>query len=150
MCESLGRILTGAPQRLDLGLDGVIVALQLIEMSESGRDFLRDAARCVGIDLLAQSTHACATWQQQTPGVGSLVAREQAQQGALARAVRAHEADPVARAHVERHAFEQRATGNLPGDVFGPQQHGGNLANGSSRLAGARPMEPLDHEAVTE
>ena len=91
-----------------------------------------------------------------TPGrqglgaVGRLVAREQAQQGAFARAVRTHEADPVARAHVDRHAFEQRATGNLPGDVFGSQQHGGNLANGSSRLAGARPMEPLDHEDVTE
>jgi hypothetical protein len=38
----------------------------------------------------------------------------------------------------------------LPRDVLGPQQHGGNLANGWSSLAGARPMDLLDHEAVTE
>ncbi len=150
MGEGFGGILSGPAQRLDLDLDGVIGALQLVEMGEGGRDFLPDAARGVGVDFLAQATHADATRQQQTAGVGGLVAREQTQQGALSRAVRTHDADPVARAHVERHRFEQRATGNLPRDVLGPQQHGGNLANGSSSLAGARPMDPLDHEAVTE
>ena len=99
---------------------GLGISLFAGELEGRLDDLLRDAARGVGVDLLAQAAHAGPARRQQTAGVGCFVAREQAQEGALARAICAHETDPIACTHVDRHALEQRAASNLPRDILGP------------------------------
>ena len=139
-CEARAQLVLA----LGEGFGGILAARARASRSRPrSRDSSRSSSsRCAsaGRDLLARR---CAARRGRSPGAGGRRAvprgssrrpasgasspASDAQQRGLARAVRADQPDPVARAHVERHALEERATGNLPRDILGSQQHGGNL-----------------------
>ncbi|MCU0668381.1 MAG: hypothetical protein MUF70_03400 [Myxococcota bacterium] len=79
-----------------------------------------------------------------------LVAREDPQQRALAGAVRADEADAVARADFEIHVCKEHPTGNSAGDGLGAHQHARNVATGLQGDAGGCRYPQVDRRAARE
>ena len=73
--------------------------------------------------LLAQVADPRAALQEDVARVGGVLARQDAQQSGLAGAVAPDQADPVARAHVEARALEERAAAERFREVLQPE-HG--------------------------